>query len=143
MIQSRDNIGPFFVQLPFKDNGSILGDSLQTAQRRFLRLEKDKLPEVKQHYTDFINEYLTLGHMEVVPENEIEIKSSESFYLPHHFVTKADSTNTKFRVVFHASAKTTLNSSLNSNLMVKTKISVTYLTFSFDFDFTSLCLVPT
>ena len=60
--------------------------------------------------------------MEVVPENEIEIKSSESFYLPHHFVTKADSTTTKLRVVFDASAKTTLNSSLNGNLMVGLKL---------------------
>ena len=120
---TRVNNGRFFVKLSFKDNGSILGDSLQNAQRRFLRLEKRlKLPEMKQQYTDFINQYLTLSHMEVVPENEIEIKSSESFYLPHHFVTKADSTTTKLRDVFDASAKTTLNSSLNSNLMVGPKL---------------------
>ena len=60
--------------------------------------------------------------MEVVPENQIEIKSSEYFYLPHHFVTKADSTTTNLRVIFDASAKTTLNSSLNCNLMVGPKL---------------------
>ena len=61
--------------------------------------------------------------MEVVPENEIDIKSSESFYMPYHVVTKADSTTTKLRVVFHASAKTTLNSSLNSNRIHKFVLS--------------------
>ena len=56
---------------------------------RFPKLEKrlSELPEVKQQYTDFINEFLILGHMEVVPKNEIEINSSESFHVPHHFVT--------------------------------------------------------
>ena len=130
---TSDNNGRFFVKLPFKDNGS--GDlyfSLQNARERFLSLEKRffKLSETKQQNTDFLNEFFTLCHMEVVPENEIDINSSESFYLPHNFVTKADSTTTKLRVVFDASAKTTLNSSLNSNLRV------TYLTFFFDFDFT-------
>ena len=117
---TRDKSGRFFVKLPFKENESNLGDSLQNAKRRFLSLEKrlSKVPEIKQQYTDFINEFLALGHMEVVPEKEIDIKPSKSFYLPHHFVTKADSTTTKLRVVFDASAKTTLNNSLNSNLMI-------------------------
>ena len=121
---TRDKGGRFFVKLPFKENESNLGDSLQNAKRRFLSLEKrlSKLPEIKQQYTDFINEFLALGHMEVVPENEIDIKPSKSFYLPHHFVTKADSTTTKLRVVFDASAKTTLNNSLNSNLMIGPKL---------------------
>ena len=60
--------------------------------------------------------------MEVVPENGIEIKSSESFNLSHHFVTKAESTTTK--------------------LLYKQNIRVTYLTFFFDFALTSLFLVP-
>ena len=81
--------------------------------------------------------------MEVVPENENEIKFSESFYLPQHFVIKVDSTTTKLQVVFNASAKTALNSSLKSNLMVGPTFRVTYLTFVFDFAFKSLCLVPT
>ena len=60
--------------------------------------------------------------MKVVPEKEIGIKSYEFLYLPHHFVTKADSTTTKLRVVFDASVKTSLNSSLKSNLMVGPKL---------------------
>ena len=60
--------------------------------------------------------------MEVIPPNEIDIKPADSFYLPHHFVTKSDSTTTKLRVVFDASPKTTSNTSLNGNLMVGPKI---------------------
>ena len=37
---TRENIGRFFVKLPFKENGSDLSDFLQNDQRRFLSLEK-------------------------------------------------------------------------------------------------------
>ena len=121
---NRDETGRFVVQLPFKNNALPLGDSLSIAKKRFLTLEKrlSKLPEVKNQYIDFINEFLSLGHMEVIPTNEIDIKPADSFYLLHHFVTKSDSTTTELRVVFDASAKTTSNTSLNSNLMVGPKI---------------------
>ena len=120
----RDETGRFVDQLPFNNNALPLGDSLSIAKKRFLSLEKrlSKLPEVKNQYIDFTNEFLSLGNMEVIPPNETDIKPADSFYLPHHFVTKSDSTTTKLRVVFDASAKTTSNTSLNSNLMVGPKI---------------------
>ena len=85
-----DESRQFFVKLPFKNNESNLGDSLQNARRRFLSLEKglSKLPEVKQQYTDFINEFSTLRHMEVVPENEIGIKSSNLSTYPIIFIPR-------------------------------------------------------
>ena len=119
-----DNNGRFSVKMPFENNGSNVSDSLQNAKRQFLSLDKrlSKLPEVKQQYTNFIKVFLKLDHMEVVPENEIDIKSSEPFYLPHHFVTKDDCTTTKLIVRFDASAKTALSSSLIRNLMVRPKL---------------------
>ncbi|XP_058827393.1 uncharacterized protein LOC131687333 [Topomyia yanbarensis] len=62
------------------------------------------------------NEYLSLGHMRLVPENEIE--PSLVHYLPHHAVLKQSSTTTKVRVVFDGSAKTSTGFSLNDALQV-------------------------
>ena len=81
-----------------------------------------KLPEVKTQYIDLINEFLGLGHMELIPPFEIDIEPSESFHILHHFVTNSDSATTKLRAVFDASAKTTSNTSLNSNLKVGLKM---------------------
>ena len=60
--------------------------------------------------------------MENIPESEIPIATSKSFYLPHHCVLKESSTTTKLRVVFDASAETTSGVSLNDNLMLGPKI---------------------
>ncbi|GFS49707.1 DUF1758 domain-containing protein [Trichonephila inaurata madagascariensis] len=58
-----------------------------------------------------MEEYLTLGHMELVPKNDYAKK--EAYYLPHHAVLRDSSTTTKLRVVFDASAKSTTGDSLN------------------------------
>ena len=120
----RDEHGRFIVKLPFKENSSKLGDSICNAKKRFLCLEKklNKDNSLKARYTAFINEFIELGHMEEVPEKQIEISPEKSFYLPHHCVLKDSSTTTKLRVVFDASAKTSTGTSLNEVLMVGPKI---------------------
>ena len=60
--------------------------------------------------------------MEVIPDNEIAISNSDSYYLPHHYVFKEDSSTTKLRVVFDASAKTSSGVSLNKRLMIGPKL---------------------
>jgi hypothetical protein len=74
-------------------------------------------PSLKGAYTEFINEYVDLGHMEVVPSKDIDVLNNKYFYLPHHAVFKIDSLTTKLRVVFDGSVKSSNNLSLNDNLM--------------------------
>ena len=86
----RDDHGRFVVKLPFKENSSNLGDSLCTAQKRFLSLEKklNKDKGLKAKNSAFINEVIEIGHMEEVPKEQIEISSEKFFYLLHHCVLK-------------------------------------------------------
>ncbi|XP_065081188.1 uncharacterized protein LOC135703793 [Ochlerotatus camptorhynchus] len=116
----REASGRFIVAVP-KKNYLIqqLGDSKSTALKRFLSLERrlDGNAELKQMYSDFIHEYLRMGHMEEVLENE-EDAAMPQYFIPHHCVIKPDSTTTKLRVVFDASCPTSSGISLNNALMV-------------------------
>ncbi|GFV78772.1 integrase catalytic domain-containing protein [Trichonephila clavipes] len=112
----RNEDGRYVVRLPFHSSPSKLGDSRESAIRRFKSLEHSliKKPAIYSQYRDFMQEYLTLGHMELVPKNDYAKR--EAYYLPHHAVLR-DSSTTKLRVVFDASAKSTSGYSLNDILM--------------------------
>ena len=111
---SRQDNGRIIVRLPLKEDRSVLGNSYETAKRRFLSLERrlQNNPELKKLYCEFMNEYITLNHMEQT-STDIVIKN-HNYYLPHHCVIKPDSTSTKLRVVFDGSCKTTSGKSVNS-----------------------------
>ncbi|XP_058827429.1 uncharacterized protein LOC131687365 [Topomyia yanbarensis] len=114
----RDESGRFVVTLPKKEHViSKLGDSKAIALKRFMGLERRFAanPDLKTVYSEFIHEYLTLGHMKEVIE---DIDGGKKYYLPHHAVLKPDSTTTKLRVVFDASCRTSTGISLNDGLMV-------------------------
>ena len=117
---TRNEDGLFIARLPFKEDALPLGDSFQQAKRRLETLlhRLSKNESLYTRYAAFIKEFLDLGHMEKIPESEIPIATSKSFYLPHHCVLKESSTTTKLRMVFDASAKTTSGVSLNDNLML-------------------------
>ena len=53
-----------------------------------------------------MDEYLTLGHAERVPDTDLNKPAEDSFYLAHHAVCK-ESASTPLRVVFDGSMKTT------------------------------------
>ncbi|UYV73292.1 hypothetical protein LAZ67_10002541 [Cordylochernes scorpioides] len=112
--------GRYVVQLPFR-NDCQLGDSRSNAIKRLCSLERSLIPrpEVYDQYRSFIKEYLELGHMSLVPKEDI-IKGR--YYLPHHPVIKEKSCTTKLRVVFDASAKTDSGLSLNDALIPGPKI---------------------
>ena len=97
-----------------------LGDSYHQAKRRLrsliFRLEKQ--PNVYNRYSQFIQEFIQLGHMEYVPRNKIHMPAKNCFSLPHHCVIKDASSTTKLRVVFDASGKSASGVSLIDRLWV-------------------------
>lgn len=109
--------GKFVVELPTRAGIEELGDSKEIAIHRFNKLERKLTSNniMKEQYTNFMKEYESLGHMTLIPDDEIESKNI-TYYIPHHPVLKETSSTTKLRVVFDASAKTTKGISLNEKL---------------------------
>ncbi|XP_055714952.1 putative nuclease HARBI1 [Phlebotomus papatasi] len=66
---SRDDTGRYTVAIPFKDDPNKLGDSRKQALARLVSIEKkmSKDSSLKQEYTSFMDEYLSLGHMSKAP----------------------------------------------------------------------------
>ena len=127
-IQKPD--GRFLVQLPFRSNGIKVGHSRASALKRFFSLERklNANPELKRKYIAFIQELINLGHMELIPEKELD--NPNFSYLSHQLVQKPDNTTTKLRVVFDASAQTTSGHSLNDCRLVGPKLHMTCSIFS-------------
>lgn len=74
-----------------------------------------KNPGMKKEYIKFMRDYLEQKHMSLVSSNRAQ--EFESYVLPHQAILRLESMTTKLRVVFDASAKTTLGISLNDILM--------------------------
>ncbi|UYV72095.1 hypothetical protein LAZ67_9001801 [Cordylochernes scorpioides] len=67
-------------------------------------------------------EYLNIGHMEVINEIEPKQPSHQVYYMPYHAVLRDQSTTTKLRVVFDASANTSTGLSLYDLLFCSPKL---------------------
>ncbi|KAH8346294.1 hypothetical protein KR084_005848, partial [Drosophila pseudotakahashii] len=108
--------GRFEVRLPFKTDPIRLGNSFEVAKRRFCSLERrlSRDPDMKKMYLEFMEEYLSLGHMSPTDK----IPSAPHYVIPHQCVLRPQSTSTKLRVVFDASCKSSTQISLNDILMV-------------------------
>ncbi|XP_075990355.1 uncharacterized protein LOC142986007 [Anticarsia gemmatalis] len=101
---TRQADGRYVVRYPMKpDYSEKIGDSKKRAIAQFLQLEKklSKNHTLCNGYKSFINEYVYLGHMHSV-NNDCNINSQASCYLPHHCVLRSDSTTTALRVVVNA-----------------------------------------
>lgn len=112
---TRNIDGRFCVRIPLITPPEALGDSYAQAERRFLALERRLLinPNYRQLYSDFMEEYIRLGHM-----TRIDHYGTPHYVMPHHGVFREHSTTTKLRVVFDASAVSTTGRSLNDLQMV-------------------------
>lgn len=117
---SKSSDGRYVVRLPLHSSSSLLGESRTSAMNRFLQIERSftKKPTQKASYIEFMNEYISLGHMKVVES----ISNSKCYVIPHHAVFKESSSTTKTRVVFDASNKTSSGHSLNDMLLNGPKI---------------------
>lgn len=113
----RNKEGRYVVRLPLRTDIGPLGDSRQQAVARLLQMERKFKTNntLRLQYTNFINEYLTLGHMEPISTKNL---SPTNCYLPHHAVFKENDPSHKIRVVFDASAKTSNGISLNNKMLV-------------------------
>ena len=79
----------FVEQLPFKEDAKPLGDTYLQAKRRFLSLEKrlQSNPKLKEGYSNFIQEFVDLEHLEKVPPDEIEKPNDQQTFC-HTIVSK-------------------------------------------------------
>ncbi|XP_058826837.1 uncharacterized protein LOC131686859 [Topomyia yanbarensis] len=118
---TRDENGRYVLRYP-KHMGfhEMIGESREAALRRFQHLERrlKRDPDLKRQYSEFMQEYLDLGHMKRIGTVE-DSRDEERLvcYLPHHSVFKESSSTTKVRVVFDGSTKTSTNRSLNDALL--------------------------
>lgn len=116
---TRLSSGRFVVPLPFQQPSRLLNfpGSRAMALKRFNTLERKLQSDVKLHrmYTDFMSDYLALGHMSVAT-------SPGQYFIPHHAVFRPDERESKVRVVFDASARCPGGSSLNDRLLQGPKL---------------------
>ncbi|XP_058817057.1 uncharacterized protein LOC131680354 [Topomyia yanbarensis] len=113
---TRTKDGRYMVRLPVREEMlAMLGDSFAVAERRFWAIERkfELNSQFKNAYVKFMEEYATLGHMELSPRIE-----NPQFVLPHHAIFRPDSSTTKTRVVFDATCRGSSQLSLNDILLV-------------------------
>ena len=77
----RDEHGRFVVTTPLNDKVNDLGESFSMAHKRFLAMERKLIrnPELREKYIDFLDDYEKQGHMEVIPEKEINYGETKLF----------------------------------------------------------------
>ena len=113
----RQPDGRYVVGLPKREPRLVLGKSRDTALRRYITNERSlKRKGQWDSFHQGIQEYLRMGHAEIVPQQELIKMPSDTFYLPMHGVVK-ESTMTKLRIIFDGSAKSSTGHSLNDTLL--------------------------
>ena len=88
--------GRYVVTLPRRESTLQLGESRSKALNRYIRNEQSLLK--KGTWTKFqavVQEYLSLGHAQLVTPQEMCTPVQQSYYLPMHAVYKSSSTSTK------------------------------------------------
>ena len=115
---SRLEDGRFVVTLPRKLDPPPLGHSRDRALRRHHHNAASLTRKGKyREFREAIWDYAKKLHAEKVPPGELYVSEHLSFYMPTHGVVKPQSTTTKLRIVFDASAKTSSGASLNCQLL--------------------------
>ena len=106
------------MELPRISDPPQLGESRAAAVRRFTQNKKSLQKKGQwKTFSSVMIQYGQLHHAEAVLESELSKPASQTYYLPAHGISKQDSTTTKVRAVFDASASTTTGVSLNNTLL--------------------------
>ena len=109
------------VRGPFKTDSHSLGQIRASTMRQFMnrenKLKRDNLLKVR--YSDFVNDFLKLGHLEKVPWR---VGQCKPLLHPHHCVIKDAIATTNLRAVCNSSAKTTTGLSVNDCILVGPKL---------------------
>ncbi|XP_036007140.1 uncharacterized protein LOC110368025 [Fundulus heteroclitus] len=111
----QKNDGHYELPLPFKTDNPNLPNNKQSAEHRLSSLER-RLKRDEKYYKDyfkFMNDIITRGDAEKVPEHELNNKTA--WYIPHHGVYHPHKPE-KIRVVFDCSAHFQ-GTSLNDHLL--------------------------
>lgn len=128
----REVSGRYSVNLPFKGPEPVFSDSRSMALRRFYSLERRLLRDTTLYisYCDILRDYLDQGHMELANSS---VENGMVFYIPHHLVINPNSSTSKHRIVFDASAKAVDGVSLNDTLLIGPKLQKDIVTLLLHF----------
>ena len=76
-----------------------IGETSRKALRQFLGNENklSRNPDAQTQYTQFFQEMIETGHLELVPESDHDLPPEKHFVIAHHAVWKSSSTTTKCR----------------------------------------------
>ena len=97
--------GRFEAPLPLRDRNTRLPDNVQQAQLRLQSLKRklQKDSNYKDSYIKSMDEMLSKGYAEPVPQDELEANDGRVWYVPHHGVIQEK--KKKLRVVFDCSVE--------------------------------------
>lgn len=114
----RDCNGRYIVSLPFRVDSSHLGNSILSAERRFLSLERklSSNPDLKQGYDSVFKEYLQNNYIQPIGTISEFNSDINQYVIPHHGVVRMNKSTTKLRVVLDGSSPTSTGKSLNDLL---------------------------
>ncbi|XP_064646159.1 uncharacterized protein LOC135499344 [Lineus longissimus] len=96
--------GHYQLPIPFRDSNPRLSNNVVMAKHRLDSLQRkfERDEELYQNYKTGVEELLSNGFAERVPESEISGPQGKTWYLPHHHVSNPN--KDKIRIVFDCSA---------------------------------------
>ena len=96
--------GRYEVHVPWIPGSKLSGTNEQASRGRLANVERklSKDPVLKEKYEEIVKEQLDEGIIETAPETPT---GERTFYMPHKPVIREDTTTTKVRMVFDASAR--------------------------------------
>ncbi|KMQ84743.1 hypothetical protein RF55_17211 [Lasius niger] len=110
--------GRYQVRLPVRPELPNLVSTRRAALRMLGVMERrfERDADFRDKYQRFMDEYLSLGHMEAVPSEHVG-RDDRTCFLPHHGVMRGSGPDAKIRVVFNGSSRAATGSSLNDALL--------------------------